>query len=167
MGHRGHAGSARGWRESKENSKTAPSARPADPRKNGRRAGRVRHNRAGNASPYSRAWRWQQGRSRTGPAASGKGGWEDPRSGCDVAWRSSQCWCRRRQQLGIFPESHKDLRTLREDAHPSHEHSPFNQQRTTMKTISTLVVAVATLSFSGLAAAQFAKPDDAIKYRKN
>ena len=36
-----------------------------------------------------------------------------------------------------------------------------------MKTISTLVVAVATLSFSGLAAAQFAKPDDAIKYRKN
>lgn len=36
-----------------------------------------------------------------------------------------------------------------------------------MKTISTLVVAVATLSFSSLASAQFAKPEDAIKYRKN
>lgn len=36
-----------------------------------------------------------------------------------------------------------------------------------MKTITTLVVAVATLSFSGLASAQFAKPEDAIKYRKN
>jgi cytochrome c556 len=36
-----------------------------------------------------------------------------------------------------------------------------------MKTISTLVVAVATLTFSSLASAQFAKPEDAIKYRKN
>ncbi|MBX9872303.1 MAG: cytochrome c [Burkholderiaceae bacterium] len=36
-----------------------------------------------------------------------------------------------------------------------------------MKTISILLVAAASLSFSSLASAQFAKPDDAIKYRKN
>lgn len=36
-----------------------------------------------------------------------------------------------------------------------------------MKTISMLVVAVATLAVSGQAAAQFAKPEDAIKYRKS
>ncbi len=36
-----------------------------------------------------------------------------------------------------------------------------------MKTISTLVLASAALGFAGAASAQFAKPDDAIKYRKN
>lgn len=36
-----------------------------------------------------------------------------------------------------------------------------------MKIISALIVATASLSFSGLASAQFAKPEDAIKYRKN
>lgn len=36
-----------------------------------------------------------------------------------------------------------------------------------MKTISILLVAAASLSFSSLASAQFAKPEDAIKYRKN
>ncbi|MCZ8253390.1 MAG: cytochrome c [Hylemonella sp.] len=36
-----------------------------------------------------------------------------------------------------------------------------------MRTISILVVVAATLGFSSLASAQFAKPEDAIKYRKN
>lgn len=36
-----------------------------------------------------------------------------------------------------------------------------------MKAISTLVLASAALGFAGAASAQFAKPDDAIKYRKN
>lgn len=36
-----------------------------------------------------------------------------------------------------------------------------------MRTLSILVVAAATLGFSSLASAQFAKPEDAIKYRKN
>lgn len=36
-----------------------------------------------------------------------------------------------------------------------------------MKTISILVVAAASLGFSSLASAQFAKPEDAIKYRKS
>ena len=36
-----------------------------------------------------------------------------------------------------------------------------------MKTISILVVAGASLGFSSLASAQFAKPEDAIKYRKS
>jgi len=36
-----------------------------------------------------------------------------------------------------------------------------------MKTISTLVIAGAALGFSGIASAQFAKAEDAIKYRKN
>ncbi|MBX9960600.1 MAG: cytochrome c [Burkholderiaceae bacterium] len=36
-----------------------------------------------------------------------------------------------------------------------------------MKTITTLVVAAAALGFSSLASAQFAKPEDAVKYRKN
>ncbi|HCY16290.1 MAG: cytochrome C [Curvibacter sp. GWA2_64_110] len=36
-----------------------------------------------------------------------------------------------------------------------------------MKIISTLVLASAALGFAGAASAQFAKPDDAIKYRKN
>ena len=36
-----------------------------------------------------------------------------------------------------------------------------------MKAINTLVLGSALLALSGAAAAQFAKPDDAIKYRKN
>lgn len=36
-----------------------------------------------------------------------------------------------------------------------------------MKTISALILASAALGFAGAASAQFAKPDDAIKYRKN
>lgn len=36
-----------------------------------------------------------------------------------------------------------------------------------MKAISILVLAGAAVGFSGTASAQFAKPDDAIKYRKN
>jgi cytochrome c556 len=36
-----------------------------------------------------------------------------------------------------------------------------------MKTISILVLAGAAISFSGVASAQFAKPEDAIKYRKS
>lgn len=36
-----------------------------------------------------------------------------------------------------------------------------------MKAISILVVAAATIGFSGVASAQFAKPEDAVKYRKN
>lgn len=36
-----------------------------------------------------------------------------------------------------------------------------------MKTIPHLLVAAATLAFSSQASAQFAKPEDAIKYRKN
>ena len=36
-----------------------------------------------------------------------------------------------------------------------------------MKKITALVLASAALGFAGSAAAQFAKPDDAIKYRKN
>lgn len=36
-----------------------------------------------------------------------------------------------------------------------------------MKAISTLVLASAALGFAGAASAQFAKPDDAIKYRKS
>lgn len=36
-----------------------------------------------------------------------------------------------------------------------------------MKTISILVVAAASLGFSSLASAQFAKPEDAIKYRES
>jgi len=36
-----------------------------------------------------------------------------------------------------------------------------------MKKITALVLASAALGFAGCAAAQFAKPDDAIKYRKN
>ena len=36
-----------------------------------------------------------------------------------------------------------------------------------MKTTSTLLVAAVALGFSSLASAQFAKPEDAVKYRKN
>lgn len=36
-----------------------------------------------------------------------------------------------------------------------------------MKALSTLVLASVALGFAGTASAQFAKPDDAIKYRKN
>jgi len=36
-----------------------------------------------------------------------------------------------------------------------------------MKTLSTLVLAASALGFAGAASAQFAKPEDAIKYRKN
>lgn len=36
-----------------------------------------------------------------------------------------------------------------------------------MKTLSTLVLVASTLGFAGAASAQFAKPEDAIKYRKN
>jgi cytochrome c556 len=36
-----------------------------------------------------------------------------------------------------------------------------------MKALSTLVLAASALGFAGAASAQFAKPEDAIKYRKN
>lgn len=36
-----------------------------------------------------------------------------------------------------------------------------------MKTITSIVLAAAAVGFSGAASAQFAKPEDAIKYRKN
>ncbi len=36
-----------------------------------------------------------------------------------------------------------------------------------MKKVSILIAAAALISFSGAASAQFAKPEDAIKYRKN
>ena len=36
-----------------------------------------------------------------------------------------------------------------------------------MKVVTSLVLAIATLAFTGIASAQFAKPEDAIKYRKS
>lgn len=70
-------------------------------------------------------------------------------------------------RLGIFPEMKQFVRTLDKLQAPTNGNHPVNQQRKNMKTISILVLAAAAIGFSGTASAQFAKAEDAIKYRKN